>query len=402
MQDSIDLLRKLFGWITVLYACVVSMIKPLEGVLGALLLLLGIYLIWQKNTIEGPLRSYSLLLFLYVAVNALSLVFSGNSGDVGLFVLKNILVFISAIVAVNIRDTRLLLAVLACFCLGVFALASITVYDGLISGGSDSRPPGFMSSVHAGYILSYGLLVVLVCYVHAQRYCFGFLMVLGLLSVALVLNATRGAWIATVLALVPIIVRSKNKFWLFGVVLFVVALLFSLPQVRTRTFSDIQAVFHYSYGSPVETSMGAKLDMWFASYELFKQSPVFGIGANKWQQSIKVMIDNKQASEVLRRFNQPHNMFINALVTTGVVGGFVFILLVTFPYYFLKRYGKPRSLFSDLLSVLTIAFIVQGLFDSVPQMYRPFQSYMLLVGICLAGMTWVEHDDKLLSTILVK
>ncbi len=395
MQDSIDLWQKMFGWIAVLYACVVSMIKPLESVFGVLLLLLGIYLIWRQNTIEAPLRSYSVLLFLYVAVSTMSLVFSGNAGDVGLFVLKNILVFVSAIVAINIRDTRLLLAVLAFFCLGVFILASITVYEGLISGASDSRPPSFMSSVHAGYILSYGLLVVLVCYVHAQRYSFGYLMVMGLLSFALVLNATRGAWIATVLALVPIIVRSKFKFWLLGVVFLVVALLFSLPQVRTRTLNDIQAVLNYSYGSSVETSMGTKLDMWLASFELFKQSPVFGVGANRWQQSMNVMIENKQASEILRRFNQPHNMFVYMLTTTGAVGMVVFALLVTFPYYFLKRYGQQRSLFSDLLLVLIISFIVQGLFDSVPQMYRPFQSYQFLVGICMAGIMWVKHGDSL-------
>ncbi|MDD2500535.1 MAG: O-antigen ligase family protein [Geobacter sp.] len=400
MTDSTDSLRKLFGWITVLYASVVSTIKPAEGVFGVLLLLLGGYLVWRKKTIEAPLRIYSVLLFMYLIANVASLVFSDSSGDVGLFVLKNILVFISVFVAVNIRDARLLYAVLTVFCLGVCILACVTVYDGLILGVNAPRPPSFMTAVHAGYILSYGLLVVLVSYMHIQRYRFGVLVVVMMLSVALMLNATRGAWIATVLALVPIIIRSRIKFWFLGLIVLVLLLLFSLPQVRLRTLNDIHAVLHYSYGSPIETSMGAKLDMWVASYTLFKQSPFFGVGANKWQQSMHVMIENKQASEVLRHFNQPHNMFVYALATTGAVGVVVFVLFVAFPYYFLKRYGQQRTLFSDLLSVLIIAFIVQGQFDSVPQMYRPFQSYLFLTGVCMAGITWAKRDDRLLSKVL--
>jgi O-antigen ligase len=398
MPDSIDLLRKLFGWITVLYACVVSMIKPLEGLFGVLLLFLGICLVWRETAIEAPLRNYSLLLFLYLAVNAASLIFSGYSNDAGLFVLKNSPVFISAIVAVNIRDIKLLLAALSFFCLGVCVLAGITVYEGLILGVSGPRPPSFMTAVHAGYILSYGLLVVLVCYMHVQRYHFGVLIVVGLLSLALLLNATRGAWIATVLALVPIVMHSKMKFWFLGLIILVLVSLFSLPQVRSRTLNDIKAVLHYSYGGPVETSMGTKLDMWFASFELFKQSPFLGVGANQWQQSIHQMIERKQAPETLRRFNQPHNMFIHALATSGITGLIVFTLFVFFPCSFLKFSRRKHTLFSDLLAAVTTAFIVQGLFDSVPQMYRPFHSYLLLVGICLAGMTWAKYDDRLFST----
>lgn len=259
------------------------------------------------------------------------------------------------------------------------------------------RPPGLMNQVHTGYVLSFGTLVTFLLVTHLQLSRQMKLLSLLLPVAGLLVNATRGAWVATVVALLPTVLRSGKKRFFFLSVTTLLVLLLSVPSVRTRTVNDLRAIMDSSYRGKVETSMGAKIEMWLISLEMFKSSPLFGIGNINWQRRLPDFTDSDHLSVIVGRFNQSHNMFIHTLATSGLTGFSALLLLLAYPLYLARKYAVDSSLFSDLMKAVSMAFIVQGLFDSATLLYRPFHCYLFLVSLSLSGIILQKKELQAVS-----
>jgi O-antigen ligase len=119
---------------------------------------------------------------------------------------------------------------------------------------------------------------------------------------------------------------------------------------------------------------------------MFMGAPFLGVGPNNFQAELHALIKDKRASAVLYRFNHPHNMFMHTAATTGIFGLISFLLFAGFPGYLIWKTGVGSTFYSTALFLIWGAFLVQGLTETVPVMYRPFQGYILLTGLLIGGL----------------
>ena len=382
------------GWITVCYALVVPIIKPLEALFAFLLLLMTLCLFFMKEKTDSSIHNYGLIILFYFVGNWISVVFQGDIAEDILFALKTSSIFIVFLLATYLRDTsKINLSILA-YCLSTVVIAVISAIQYLCLGVM--RPPTMMSAIHAGYIFDYALLILVIYAVYSRGYMRLVTLVAALIIIfTLIVNASRGAWIAIFAPLMvfAIFLSSLNrKLILFGIF---IALCFfiSLPITQSRYEDAYKDVAIYQLDRSIETSLGTRFEMWRTSFEMWRKAPVWGVGPGNWQKEVQRMIQANQAYKYIGEYNQPHNMYLNALSTTGLVGLFSLLFLVCFPIYFAWNSGLGHSFYSDALFVVSIAILVQGLTDSVPQMYRPFQSGLFLLGLLMAGIRQNEMNS---------
>lgn len=123
----------------------------------------------------------------------------------------------------------------------------------------------------------------------------------------------------------------------------------------------------------VDASSGARLVVWESGMEGFMERPLLGWGPENFMYAFEQNFDNRlYLDEYLGEvwFDRAHNVFVDTLVTTGVVGLLSFaLLLVAFVFVVIRAHRKGRLLEIEtvLLLILPIAHIVQSqtAFDTV-------------------------------------
>lgn len=347
-----------------------------------------------NRVIPKEITPYFWCLLAYLLSGMLSLVLHSTPPNIGIMAIKSCTLFTGFILACCLKDRKFISWVLIAFSGSIAALSSWAIFQGLWL--HVERPPTLMDPVHAGYVISYGLILILVYLLHSQEHRTTALIGAGIISLALILTSTRGAWFAVLIAITAVAGMRPNKKIYLSIVTLAFASLFLIPATRERLHQAYDDLSTYHYGHPVEKSLYARLDMWQASLEMFKTSPIIGIGPGNWKKEMHAMIDLKKASPAVQRFNQPHNMYLNSLATTGVIGFAGLVAIAIFPLYFAWRSGLGKNFFTDALFAVSLVFIIQGLSDSVPAMHRPFKTYLFLTGVCMAGI--IANNRKVSSS----
>lgn len=169
----------------------------------------------------------------------------------------------------------------------------------------------------------------------------------------LLLNGTRGAWlaIAVTLPLVTILYDRSIRKILFLVVfaLGTSLVFFNSPQLQNRAESITSTTLQ---------SNTERLLMWESAYEMFKDHPVFGVGIGQYAPKY---LNEYKSPEAKEKQNHCHNNFLQMLAENGVVGFIGFCLL--FGYILLS--SLKRALFSYspyhvLIFGSTLALLLQG------------------------------------------
>lgn len=376
-----------FGAIAISLSFLITTSKAVASFCSAALILLAMFITWHERHLSRALIMYISTVTLYIIVISLYL-WLENPESAFIFTSKKVILTFCLALAIGLRSELYRLFSLISFIAGVLVLSVIIIYQSFSMDLSLYRAPNHMNAVHAGYLISYGIIVTLILLISFKKYLIPATMIIVLMLFALILNQTRGAWLATAAAMLPLIWRSKNKYILTVITSIFIISLFFIPGVRDRTFNDIKAIQNYTFSSDVETSLGAKIQMWAVSWDMFKEHPLLGIGAGNWQSYTHKMIEEEKAPAILKGFNQPHNTFINALATTGIVGLAATIILVVYPLWLTRNKYSSDSFYALLIKLTSIVFVVQGMTDSVTQMHRPFYSYLLIIGICVSGIIW--------------
>lgn len=169
----------------------------------------------------------------------------------------------------------------------------------------------------------------------------------------LLLNGTRGAWLAlaVTLPLVTILYDRSIKKILFLVVFAIGTSLvfFNSPQLQNRAESITSTTLQ---------SNTERLLMWESACEMFKDHPVFGVGIGQY--SSKYLTEYK-SPEAREKQNHCHNNFLQMLAENGVVGFIGFCLL--FGYILLSSLKKAlfnSSPYHVLIFGSTLALLLQG------------------------------------------
>lgn len=178
-------------------------------------------------------------------------------------------------------------------------------------------------------------------------------------------SESKGSLIA-LLASISLLTLYKSKFngkSIVSVVAFIFTL-FCFNYIVKEYFSDsrIGAIFRFLEGSTGESdygSVGIRLDMYNAALELFYSSFLFGVGLGDFSKytSFDIMY--------------PHNVFLELLAETGVIGLFFFVI------FYIIFLIKNKNVF---FSILVFYFLVVCFFSG-DLSYLRFSMFFVLLAL---------------------
>lgn len=213
----------------------------------------------------------------------------------------------------------------------------------------------------------------------------GFLWLLSL--AALIVNGTRGAWLAVIFLLMLLgvtLLRKYKKALAAGIVVF--ALLIGIAgqhgglQERVHTLGDA------SFQSNSE-----RLLMWQSAWAMFLDHPLVGVGA----QNYEYQYQNHYISPLAKERGQMHahsNIF-QILAEQGVVGFSAFCLLFGLILWRGWRGMRRGSFWGYLLMVATVGILLQGLTEFNFGNAAVIRLYWFFAGLAMAGIKISEQDD---------
>jgi O-antigen ligase len=213
-----------------------------------------------------------------------------------------------------------------------------------------------------------------------------FLGLLGLLMVCLVLTYSRGAWVSVCALIVFFGIVWDKRLWLLLLAVPVI-LFFYHGGVTTRLLS----IFSHS---EADTSVSMRMDMWTAALAMFFDHPLLGVGWGAFKYVYPVY--NELIQEAGITIFHAHNMFLNVLAETGIIGtGFGFWFFYGNAWYagrFLRQ--VKFDTFSRAIAMTTMAAVVSITISGITD-YDLFSTQVSLTLWLLCGIfgnTYVEYQ----------
>ena len=163
---------------------------------------------------------------------------------------------------------------------------------------------------------------------------------------ASIYSETRGGWIALPPAILLYIWFYRRKFKRVHILLFVIGsilfgtLIWTIPESKVQhrvdmAYSDLS---RYLAGdtSAANTPVGARLEMWYAAWEAFKENPLLGIGVGEFNEWLK-KLDAKGKTHSVTMFKHAHNEYFEILMGRGLLGFFIMALFVAWMLRYFYR-----------------------------------------------------------------
>lgn len=226
---------------------------------------------------------------------------------------------------------------------------------------------------------------------YVKNFIFFTAFVFGIL--ASILSGGRGVWISAILSLGIILfvnpVNWKLRVRFIAVILFssIFISAYFAPQtgVKSRVDAALSNVVSWAESSKVNTSAGARLEMWKASYMIIKENSLIGVGEGNYAKHQKKLIDRGKIDEFVGNFTHPHNEYITSLVEQGLIGLFSFVLLLLLPlkYFYIEMSKKPGT-HQGSLAIVGAFIILHYLFYSFTANVFAHQSTMLFFAVLLS------------------
>ncbi|MGH8403761.1 MAG: O-antigen ligase family protein, partial [Gammaproteobacteria bacterium] len=85
------------------------------------------------------------------------------------------------------------------------------------------------------------------------------------------------------------------------------------------------------------TSVGQRIEMWRAAWMIFLRHPVVGAGLGAYQSKVGDLIDQGRIAGFIREYDHPHNDYLNALASSGIVGLAVLFGILGLPIWYFSR-----------------------------------------------------------------
>jgi O-antigen ligase len=199
-----------------------------------------------------------------------------------------------------------------------------------------------------------------------------------LAGTTILLTASRGATLATVVALtiVPLtqarLGGRQRVALLLTVILLIGGILFFVPGTSWERLATVPTEFE-------QGTFTGRTIIWKAGWEIFRAHPFFGIGAN----AFRVMVSRELAEPIRMGEADPappaHNTFLSVLVEQGVLGFAVFCGMLGALAVSLK--GMPP--FPQRLWIVSLAVWVVGVSSLTWEMRKPTWFFFgLLMAQC--------------------
>ncbi|ASD63973.1 O-antigen ligase family protein [Bdellovibrio bacteriovorus] len=226
-------------------------------------------------------------------------------------------------------------------------------------------------------VVLWASLIPYLIYNHSKASGLGATALLTCLTVILIATYTRSSWIAMVAVLIFTLFYTKNKkaILVAGLTLAAAttAVLFNLFQMKDRILQtlDFSGV-----------SQGARIEIWNATWHIFLDHPVFGVG---FEYAVKLYKDYyiKLGQSTVYIPGHAHNQFLDVLSGSGIVGliGYLGVFGAGF-VFFHKKFKSATDILSKQLSLGSLLCIVALFgcsFTETPIIQQETRNYVLIV-----------------------
>lgn len=199
----------------------------------------------------------------------------------------------------------------------------------------------------------------------------------GVISIALVLTWSRGAWLGLVLAAVVMLLLFHRVF-----VKLAIPCLFALPFLPA-VLPDSVANRFLSIGNMADSSTAYRVSIWEASLKIIKDFWNCGIGVGS---DVFMQVYPSYALSGAAFALHSHNLFLQLFIELGIFGLIAFLLLMgTYYRAVFTSIFQMKDIDARLLllacGIGILAFLVQGLADNVWFNFRIFCFFWLYMGL---------------------
>ncbi len=356
--------------------------KSGSSVAYTLLLLPSLFLFWggwaALSKTERHIVIASALLFISACIS----LYISESPDEGIkrlerfFRLFSIIFFIMLLRKVNLKLGMVLMYGILLSLAFIFGHALFELPQ-----GGDRLQGTFYPIFYGDYVtILLGLLVAYAANIPLSRLQFALVAAASAsLLIIIMLSGTRGAWLY--LPAIPMLyllyfgLRGKNKkrIALITLLFLVTAAVTTLntPQIAKRINAISSEVHAYMDDPSRVRSIGARVAMWSAAIDIWRDNPVFGSGLGNYNKEVRERIgDGRIKSRNITIFTQAHSIYFHSLAALGTIGTLLMILFsIVLPLrsYIAAsaRHERSRANFYALAGITVItAYAVFGLTET--------------------------------------
>ena len=222
--------------------------------------------------------------------------------------------------------------------------------------------------------------------------------------IASILSQSRGGWVAipfisAVFIWYSVAHISRGKL-ISGVsaVIALFVLSYIVPQTGLEdkiqtTISNVQAYTNADVDDQIRgTSIGSRFEMWQASLDIFLENPIVGVGWGNFQESAEELVNQGKRNQSAGDWDHPHNQFLSAMVSGGVLALIAVILLFLVPakIFYTACKAPDRSLDAQRMALagltLVVGFAVFNLSESFLERSRTVSFYIFYLAVFMAGI----------------
>ncbi len=221
---------------------------------------------------------------------------------------------------------------------------------------------------------------------------------------ASILTGTRGAWlilpasIILILVINPLQLKKLTIAYLFTFIFITIGALYFIPLIQNRVDTAISDIINYYHYGEIQSSLGARLDIWhIAIGELFK-NPLLGIGQGNfltfYQNYVKT---NNIPSALTTDISHLHNEYISAAFHRGIFGLISMILIFFTPLIHLLISIKNQTGDKQILSLTTIILISSCLVISLSDAFfdqHPLTLFFVALIYILYSQIYTDPKEQ--------
>ena len=319
-------------------------------------LLIILYIIWSfkgnKFRLILPIKSrFWVLLFVFVLWSTLSLLWSTNW-----YVSSSILILwwnalLTAFILFQIKDEKQSLIrqmfLFSLLLLLILGLAQHLLGLNIIKQPSPPAATFKNKNMFAQIII---LLWPLLCYEIMRLYAKKNVLftTIGLITLffsmaMLVFTASRAAWAALVLQIIAlgvVFLLKKNKqmkILLFAICSLIFVVIVSFQIKENSNINTTKSKINTAFNKNNNIANNERITGWANSIDIFLDNPILGVGVGNWYIHYPLYKNNRIIDERARQnlvWNFAHNDYIEIIVSSGIVG---FVLLLLLVFYFIKE-----------------------------------------------------------------
>ena len=240
---------------------------------------------------------------------------------------------------------------------------------------------GLLGPMQEASLLVMTLPIFLLIFLHAKDGQFkifsAILFLVGM--IALLLNGTRGAWLAALILLpLTVLIYSKNikksLIAIFTALVLVSGIFFinSTLSSRFATITDLKM-----------QSNSERLLMWESAWNMFKDNPILGVGYGQYKTAYQTKYILPEAKE--RELGHAHSNFFQILGECGFLGFSAFIFMwIYFSYFAIKKWRREKNFACLMFFCVLWGFMLHGFTEFNFETSVPSKLFWLSLALCVA------------------